>query len=59
MKDLVLKLFLEKRYSAFYIQLETGLSFSEITHYIRCNTEAKERHKKALIKQKEFENAQA
>ena len=46
-REEVLLMFKENK-SVFDIHMNTGLAFSEITHYVREDVEAKARHKKKL-----------
>jgi len=41
--------------SAYEIHMETGLSFKEITHYIRENEEMNSRHKRLIAERREQE----
>ena len=53
-REVVIDMF-KDNYSAYSIHLKTGLSFKEITSYIRDSEELKARHKSALAREKELQ----
>lgn len=53
-REVVIDMF-KNNHSAYSIHLKTGISFKEITTYIRENEDAKTRHKKALEQHRELE----
>ena len=54
-KDIVIEMF-KKNYSSYTIHLETGLSFKEITHYIREDDELSNKHKSEAYKRRQEYN---
>jgi len=51
MKDIVINMFRNNK-SAYAIHMETGMSFKEITHYIREDEEMNARHKRLVAERR-------